>query len=198
MQLHDLKWRAFKLSTSCSWHSESESHLSYCVISTVCSNITCWVTWTDFFSSFSSFSLQHVCLIHWCLWDCNWRCCLCPAHFNLSWNWNMLDDAFILCMLHVMCASDDMSVLYTLCVVYVSCVWWCVHSVCASHCVFFTWESCICCHSFQFKLDLRHICWLCCRAYSLRDEVMTSLRGVTASNGKRRRQATVKEEGKQW
>ncbi len=85
MQLHSLKQRVVKkLSASYSWHSESESSFSYCIMSIIYSNIMCWAAWADFFSSFSSFSSQHVCLIHWCLWDYDQCCCLCPAHFNSS------------------------------------------------------------------------------------------------------------------
>ena len=87
MQLHSLKQRAVKkLSASCFWYSESESSLSYCVMSTICSNIMCWVIWADFFFSFSSFSFQCVCFIYWYLWDCDQHCCLCLTHFNSSWN----------------------------------------------------------------------------------------------------------------
>ena len=114
MQLHSLKQKIVKkFSASCFWYNKSESSFLYCIMSIICSNIMCWVTQTDFFSSFSSFSSQHVCLIHWYLQDCNQHCCLCSAHFNLNWNWNMSSDMFILYMLHIVCASCENLVLMT-------------------------------------------------------------------------------------
>ena len=140
MQLHSLKQKVVKtLSAFCFWHSENESSFSYCIVSTICSNITCWAAWADFFFSFSSFFSQHVCLIHWCLWDCNQHCCLCLTHFNLSWNWDVSSDTFILCMLCIVCAFCESLVLMT---DWLRCVWWHIYPACALHCVCFAWESC--------------------------------------------------------
>jgi hypothetical protein len=171
----------------------------------------CWAAQTDFFSSSCLFSSQHVCFIHWCLWNYDWHCwsyllvskfifsCFLLLYFCAQ----LISTQVEIEMCHLTCSF---CVCFVLCVLLVRILYlWLdwdtfdntftlhvLHVVYASH------ENLVfVISSFQLKLKLRHVWWLCCQIYSLHEKVMMSLWEDTASNSKKKRWATVKEEDEQ-